>query len=104
MKQFARQIGLIVLELLAFPMGGADVRASDAIELAGDVLQFVLPATAAGLRSVVNNGHQRTYAANFFHRIGVQMQRETDSPTGPACAAVCKIPRYTRQSVLALKR
>ena len=22
-----------------------------------------------------------------FHRIGVRMQRETDNPTGPACAA-----------------
>lgn len=49
--QAAHKTGFIALGLLMF-LTSADGRASNTIELAGDVLQFVLPATGAGLALV----------------------------------------------------
>jgi membrane-associated phospholipid phosphatase len=46
---------LLVGFILCFTTG-VDARASDAVETAGDVLQFVLPATAAGMTLVNKDG------------------------------------------------
>jgi membrane-associated phospholipid phosphatase len=49
MKRYATVVGRGLVPLILYLAASAGVHAADAVETAGDILQFVLPAAAAGL-------------------------------------------------------
>src|SRR5512147_2930187 len=53
---FSRRFSSVLVGLILCFTAGVQARASDAVEKAGDVLQYVLPATAAGMTLVYKDG------------------------------------------------
>ena len=56
MKRSTRYAARLLASILLGLNSGVSIRASDRIELAGDVVQYLLPATAAGLRLGYKDG------------------------------------------------
>ena len=56
MKPHARYFPSLLVGLILCFTTGVDARANDVVEIAGDVLAYVLPATAAGMTLVYKDG------------------------------------------------
>lgn len=55
-KPHTRHFSSVLVGLILCFTTGVDARATDVVEIAGDVLQYVLPATAAGMTLVYKDG------------------------------------------------